>query len=101
MNRRAPHRTAYWDGLALPSSLGPPEAASGYGDLRSILPKALEPIRRQCGVAHRGHDRAVTKVVLDGPRVVPIIGELEAAGVPQHVRKGKLAATPARATMRW
>jgi hypothetical protein len=43
----------------------------------------------------------VTKVVLDGPRVVPIIGELEAAGVPQHVRKGKLAATPARATMRW
>ena len=30
-------------------------------------------------------DRLVAEIVLDGPRIVAVIGELVAAGVPQHV----------------
>ncbi len=41
---------------------------------------------RQGRVADSGHDRSVAEISLDGARVVAIIGELEAAGVAQHVR---------------
>ena len=50
-----------------------------------VFPKMLEPIGRQSGVANRGHDRAVAEIGLDGARVVAVVGELEPAGVPQHV----------------
>ena len=30
-------------------------------------------------------DRLVAEIVLDGPRIVAVMGELVAAGVPQHV----------------
>jgi hypothetical protein len=45
----------------------------------------LEPIGRQSRIADRGHDRAVPEIGLDGASVVPVVGELEPAGVPQHV----------------
>ena len=51
----------------------------------SVFPKALEPIRRQLGVADSVLDVPVPEVVLKRPRVVPVIGELEPAGMPGHV----------------
>jgi hypothetical protein len=50
-----------------------------------ILPEVFEPVRRQGRVADRGHDRSVAEIGLDGASVVAVIGELEPAGVPQHV----------------
>src|SRR5437868_244056 len=51
-----------------------------------ILPEAFEPFRRKLGVTHRMLDVLVSEVVLQGARVVPVIGELETTGVAQHVR---------------
>ena len=50
-----------------------------------ILPKVFEAGRRQGRVADRGHDRSVAEIGLGGARVVAIVGELEPAGMPQHV----------------
>jgi hypothetical protein len=52
----------------------------------SILPEILEPIRRHLGVSNRVHDIFVPHVVLEGSGVVPVVGELIAGGVPEHVR---------------
>ena len=52
---------------------------------RLIFPEMLEPIGRQSSIANRGHDRAVPEIGLDGASVVAVVGELEPAGVPQHV----------------
>src|SRR5262249_41059475 len=52
----------------------------------SIPPKVLEPVGRQFGVPDRVLDVLVSKVVLQGPRVVAIICELEPTGVAKHVR---------------
>ena len=43
--------------------------------------------------ARGGHDLAVSEIGLDGASVVAVVGELEPAGVPQHVgmnEKGEL-----------
>ena len=53
---------------------------------RSVVPEVLEAGRRQLGVAHRVLDVLVAEIGLQGPRVEAVIGELEAAGVSQHVR---------------
>ena len=50
-----------------------------------ILPEVFEPVRRQGRVANRGHDRSVPEIGLDGASVVAVVGELEPAGMPQHV----------------
>src|SRR5215468_6037987 len=50
-----------------------------------ILPEVFEPVRRQGRVAHRGHDRSVAEISLDGASVVAVVGELEPTGMPQHV----------------
>ncbi len=52
----------------------------------SVLPKSLEPLRTELGVAHRVRDVPVPEVLLDRARVVPFVGELVAGGVPEHVR---------------
>ena len=52
----------------------------------SVLPEVLEPIWRHFSIADRVHDVFVSHVVLEGSRVVPIVGELVARGVPEHVR---------------
>src|SRR6516164_6784822 len=50
-----------------------------------ILPEVFEPVRGQGRVADRGHDGSVAEIGLDGARVVAVVGELEPAGMPQHV----------------
>src|SRR6516165_2971616 len=50
-----------------------------------VLPEVSEPVRRQGRVADRGHDRSVAEISLDGASVVAVVGELEPAGMPQHV----------------
>jgi hypothetical protein len=52
---------------------------------RLVFPEMLEPIGRHSRVADRGHDRTVPEIGLDGASVVAVVGELEPAGVPQHV----------------
>ena len=55
-----------------------------------VFPEILEPIGRQSGVSDGGHDRAVPEIGLDGASIMAVVGELEPAGVPQHVGvKGK------------
>src|SRR5215472_12112878 len=54
--------------------------------LGSVRPKALEAICRELGIADRMLDVSVPEVVLQGAGVLPIVRELEAAGVPEHVR---------------
>ena len=67
-----------------------------------VLPEVFEAVRGQGRVADRGHDRSVAEIGLDGASVVAVVGELEAAGVAQHLgtRNVNFAATPALATMR-
>ena len=58
-----------------------------------VFPEILESIGRQSRIAYRGHDRAVAEIGLNGTSVVAVVGELEPAGVPQHVgvnEKGEL-----------
>src|SRR5262245_40301003 len=52
----------------------------------SVPPKVLEPIGRHFGISDGVLDVLVAEVVLQGPRVVAIIGELEPAGMAKHVR---------------
>src|SRR5215467_10096688 len=52
----------------------------------SIVPEVLEAGRRQLGVAHRVLDVAVPEISLQRTGIDAVIGEFEAAGVPQHVR---------------
>src|SRR6516164_7278834 len=52
----------------------------------SVPPKILESVGRQFGVPDRVLNVLVPEVVLQGPRVVAIVGELEPAGMAKHVR---------------
>src|SRR6516164_6262524 len=51
-----------------------------------ILPEVFEPTGRQSRIPNRRHDRAVAEIGLDGASVVAVVGKLEPACVPQHVR---------------
>ena len=51
-----------------------------------LLQKFLEPVGRHFGVPDGVLNVLVPKVVLQGPRVVAIICELEPAGMAKHVR---------------
>ena len=53
--------------------------------LTSILPEIPEPVGRKLCVPNRVLDVFVPKIVLQGARVVAIIGEFEAAGMAKHV----------------
>src|SRR5215472_10409129 len=52
----------------------------------SVSPKVLEPVGSHFGVPNGVLDVLVPKVVLQGARVVAIVGELEPAGMAKHVR---------------
>src|SRR5215510_3459237 len=52
----------------------------------SVPPKVLESVGRHFGVSDRVLNVLVPKVVLQGPRVVAIIGQFEPAGMAKHVR---------------
>jgi len=62
---------------------GRPFASAGA--FFSISPEILEPIRRERRVANRPSDRPVAKIVLDRSGVPPIVGQLVAARVAQHM----------------
>ena len=49
-------------------------------------PKISKPRRRQLSVPHGVLDVAVPEVRLQGPRVVPLVGQRVSACVPKHVR---------------
>src|SRR4051812_15478861 len=51
-----------------------------------IAPEILEPICRQFGVAGGMLNVTVPQIMLDRPRVLPVVGQLVAGGVAQHVR---------------
>src|SRR5262249_41449273 len=54
--------------------------------LRSASPKVLEPVGRHFGIPDGVLNVLVAQVVLQGPRVVAIVRELEPAGMAKHVR---------------
>ena len=56
--------------------------------MSSVLPERLEAIRRQFCIPDRMLNVPMTKVLLKRPRVVAVIGELEPAGMPEHVGVG-------------
>src|SRR5262249_45635198 len=68
--------------LPLPAK-GRPFAPAGA--LFSISPEILKPIRCERRVANRRSNRLVAKIVLDRSGVPPIIGQLVAARVAQHM----------------
>src|SRR5262249_4898874 len=51
----------------------------------SAPPKVLEPVGRHFGVPDRVLDVLVPEVVLQGPPVVAIVGQLKPAGMAKHV----------------
>jgi hypothetical protein len=46
-----------------------------------ILPKPRKPIRRQSGVSRGALEISVAKVMRQAPGIMPIVGELVAAGM--------------------
>src|SRR6266436_2635854 len=80
-----------WRSCGLPQSAScsenfviPPDV---FGQtLRSSPPKVFEAIGRHLGVPHCVLNVLVPEVVLQGPRVVAIVGELEPASMAKHVR---------------
>src|SRR5687767_14476818 len=64
---------------------------------RLVPPEIIEPIRRKLCVSNGVLDVAVAKIGLNSARIEPFIGEIEPAGMPQHVRmhlKCKLSVFP-------
>src|SRR5271165_714932 len=51
----------------------------------SVLPELLEAVGRKVGVPYRMRDVLVPEVMLQGPGVVALVGQLVAAGVAQHM----------------
>src|SRR5215467_11682044 len=52
----------------------------------SVPPKVLESVGRHVGVSNGVLDVLVPEVVLQGARVVAVVGELKPAGMAKHVR---------------
>jgi hypothetical protein len=62
----------------------------------SVVPEILEAVGRHLGVSNRVHDILVA-YVLERSGVMPVVGELVAGGVPEHVgmnREWKLCGLP-------
>src|SRR5260370_23798658 len=53
-----------------------------------ILPEIPEPVGRQRSVAHGRGNRPMPKIMLDRAGVLPIVGELVARRVAEHVAMG-------------
>ncbi len=65
---------------------GAVQRGAGLGCRRLVAPEVFEAVGRQLRVSHRVLDVPVAEVVLNRPGVMPLVGELEAAGVAQHMR---------------
>jgi hypothetical protein len=46
--------------------------------------RLTDPATARCSAPYAGY--AVAEIGLQGARIVPLVGQREAAGVPQHVR---------------
>ena len=51
----------------------------------SITPEVFESIRCQLGIAGGVLDVAVSQVLLDRPRILPVVGQFVSCGVAQHM----------------
>jgi hypothetical protein len=51
-----------------------------------ISPEVAEPVGRKLGVADGVLDVLVAEIMLQGSGIVPVVGKLIAARMPQHVR---------------
>ncbi len=65
----------------------------------SIVPEVFESARRQFGIAGGVLDVAVSEVLLDRPRILPVVGQFISGGVAEHVwvnleRDASLAPSP-------
>ncbi len=58
----------------------------GHFEDGSVLPEFLKLLGRQFGVPDRALNTAVAEIMLKGTGIEAVIGELEPAGMPQHVR---------------
>ncbi len=52
-----------------------------FGVIDSVLPECLESVRREVGVSDRVRDVFVPEIVLQGSRVVALIGDFVSTGV--------------------
>ena len=66
-----------------------------YRPLEALAPEISKPVGCHLGVSDRVLDVLVAEVVLQGPRVVAIVGELEPTGV------AKRTAEPMPSACRW
>src|SRR5262249_61753934 len=69
-----------WNGEVLPCGAMVPAPPS------SVPPKLLESVGRHFGVSDGVLDVLVPEVMLQGPRVVAIVGQLEPTRMVKHVR---------------
>ena len=65
----------------------------------SITPEVFESIRRQLGIAGGVLDVAVSQVLLDRPRILPVVGQFVPGGMAKHMwvnlkRDASLAPSP-------
>ena len=51
----------------------------------SVPPESVEPVRGQFGVTHRMLYVLVAHVVLDGPCIVALIGQVKSTGMSEHM----------------
>ena len=59
---------------------------AGRPEVRSALPKVLEPVGCRVGVPDGVLNALVPEIVLQGTSIMAIVGELEPTGMVQHVR---------------
>src|SRR5262249_22630120 len=71
--------SSFYGGGLLCGAVGPPPPSS-------VPPKLLESVGRHFGVSDGVLDVLVPEVMLQGPRVVAIIGQLEPTRMAKHVR---------------
>jgi hypothetical protein len=64
-----------------------PEQGELFASQASVAsPKVFKAVRRHLGVPDRVLNVLVPEVVLQGPCVVPVVGEFEPTGMAKHVR---------------
>jgi hypothetical protein len=61
---------------------------SNFNRVAVLAPEILKSVWRQLGIAHGVLDVSVTEIGLESPRIVPLVGQGEAAGVAKHIGMG-------------
>ena len=59
------------------------------GPSTSVFEEVVESVRAQLCVSNGVGDIAVSEVMLNGPRVLAVVGQLEPSGVAKHVRMNR------------